>query len=153
MSVDIEGINKKLAGMTRRLILLQPYRTLTFEEYLEDEARQATIERFLELIIQGAIDINKMLLKQVTNIKLTQGNESLTNAEIFVLAGEYGFIPQQLAQQLSASGRFRNVLAHLYDEIMPEKTYEALQKAFEQYPQYIAAIQNYLDSLEIDDEP
>jgi uncharacterized protein YutE (UPF0331/DUF86 family) len=153
MSIDIEGINKKLAGMTRRLTLLQLYRTLALEEYLEDEVKQATIERFLELIIQGAIDTNKMLLKQVANIKLTQRNENITNAEIFILAGEYGFIPQELAEELSASGRFRNVLAHLYDEIMPEKTYEALQKAFEQYPHYIAAIQNYLDSLEIDDEP
>lgn len=134
MNVDIERISKKLAGMTRRLTLLQPYRTLTLEEYFQDEARQATIERFLELIIQGAIDINKMLLKQVANIKLTQGNENVTNAEIFILAGEHGFMPQELADQLAASGKFRNVLAHLYDEIMPEKTYEALQKALEKYP-------------------
>lgn len=72
MSVDLEGINKKLAGMTRRLTLLQPYRSLTLEEYLQDETRQATIERFLELIIQAAIDINKMLLKQVVGAKLTR---------------------------------------------------------------------------------
>jgi len=152
MNVDVEAINKKLAGMTRRLNLLSAYQSLTFDEYLQSEDRQAAIERFLEIIIQAAIDINKILLKQVSGIKLTRHSQSFTNAEVFLLIGEHGFIPQELAEQLAESGRFRNVLAHLYDDIIPEKAYDALQKSLIQYPQYITAIQSYLDSLEVDDE-
>jgi uncharacterized protein YutE (UPF0331/DUF86 family) len=43
---------------------------------------------------------------------------------------------------------FRNVLVHEYDDIDPHQVYIALQKALTQYPQYIRAIQIYLDTLE-----
>lgn len=152
MSLDVEGISKKLAGMTRRLNLLVAYKSLTFDEYLQNEERQATIERLLEIIIQAAIDINKIILKQVLGIKLSGNSENFTNAEVFNLIGEHGFISPELAEQLAESGRFRNVLAHLYDDIIPEKAYEALQKSLIQYPEYITAIQDYLDSLEVDDD-
>ncbi|MFB2939322.1 DUF86 domain-containing protein [Aerosakkonemataceae cyanobacterium BLCC-F154] len=148
---DAEGISKKLAGMAKRLNFLAAYRDLTLEEYEQDEIRQATIERFLELIIQGAIDINKILLKQVKGISLKRDSEALTNAEIFKLAGENGFMSRELAEQLAESGKFRNVLAHLYDDLLPSKVYGALQQALIQYPQYITEIQTYLDSMEIED--
>jgi uncharacterized protein YutE (UPF0331/DUF86 family) len=63
----------------------------------------------------------------------------------FILIGENGFIPQQLAEQLAPSGSFRNVLAHQYDDIDPAQVYIALQKILNQYPQYVKAIQTYLD--------
>ncbi len=146
--LDLEGIGKKLIGMNRRLTRLATYQSLTFEEYLQNEDRQATIERYLEIIIQAAIDINKTLIKSVGDIEL----EKLTNAETFILASELGFISSELAIQLVPSAGFRNVLAHVYDDIVPDMAYRALQLAVIQYPQYIQQIQNYLNSLEADDD-
>ncbi len=145
--LDLEGIGKKLIGMTKRLNRLYTYQSLTFEEYLQDEDRQATIERYLEVVIQAAIDINRMLIKHIEDIDL----EELTNAEAFTLAGELGFIASDLAAQLALSAGFRNVLAHIYDDIIPEMAYRALQLAVVQYPQYIQQIQTYLNSLEKDE--
>ncbi|NJK54224.1 MAG: DUF86 domain-containing protein [Leptolyngbyaceae cyanobacterium SU_3_3] len=144
---DRERIGKKLIGMSRRLSRLFTYQQLTFEEYLQDEDRQASIERYMEIVIQAAIDINKMLIKHVENIDL----ERLTNTEVFTLAGELGFISSELATQLALSAGFRNVLAHVYDDIDPEIAYRALQLSVMQYPQYIQQIQTYLNLLE-DDE-
>ncbi|KGF74058.1 hypothetical protein DO97_00685 [Neosynechococcus sphagnicola sy1] len=45
-------------------------------------------------------------------------------------------------------GGFRNILAHLYDEIIPEKVYESLRHALIDHPQYLAELENYLNSLE-----
>ncbi len=143
-AVDLEGIGKKLIGMSRRLARLFNYRSLTFEAYLQDEDRQASIERYLEVVIQAAIDINKMLIKPIETIDL----EKLTNTEIFILAGELGFISSELAAQLALSAGFRNVLAHVYDNIDPEVVYRALQLSVVQYPQYIQQIQTYLNLLE-----
>lgn len=145
--VDLKGIGKKLIGMNRRLARLFAYHSLTFEEYLQDEDRQASIERYLEIVIQAAIDINKMLIKHVGNVDL----EKLTNTEVFTLVGELGFISSELATQLALSAGFRNVLAHVYDDIDPEITYRALQLSVVQYPQYIQQVQIYLNLLE-DDE-
>jgi uncharacterized protein YutE (UPF0331/DUF86 family) len=145
--LDREGIGKKLIGMNRRLTRLSTHQSLTFEEYLQDEDRQASIERYLEIVIQAAIDINKMLIKSVGNIDL----EGLTNTEVFRLAGELNFISSELATQLALSAGFRNVLAHGYDDIDPEIAYRALQLSVVQYPQYIQQIQTYLNSLENDE--
>ena len=152
-ALDLPGIAKKLAGLSRRFDRLKQYESLSFDGYLLDEDGQIIIERLLELIIQAAIDINKMLLKQVSSLSLTSSNgESLSNASVFQLAGEYGFISRDLAEKLAQSGQFRNVLAHLYDDIDPQQVYIALQKAFEQYPSYVEAIQDYIDALAVDDD-
>lgn len=145
--LDLEGIGKKLIGMTKRLNRLSTYQSLTFEEYLQDEDRQATIERYLEIVIQAAIDINRMLIKHIEDIDL----EKLTNTKAFTLAGELGFIASELAAQLALSAGFRNVLAHVYDDIIPEMAYQALQLSVVQYQQYIQQIQIYLNSLEKDE--
>jgi uncharacterized protein YutE (UPF0331/DUF86 family) len=145
--LDREGIGKKLIGMNRRLARLSTHQSLTFEEYLQDEDRQASIERYLEIVIQAAIDINKMLIKNAGNIDL----ERLTNTEVFTLIGELNFISSELATQLSLSAGFRNILAHVYDDIDPEIAYRALKLSVVQYPQYIQQIQTYLNSLENDE--
>jgi uncharacterized protein YutE (UPF0331/DUF86 family) len=146
-NLDLTGIGKKMLGMTKRLNRLSTYQSLTFEEYLQDEDRQATIERYLEIVIQAAIDINRMLIKHRGIIDL----EKLTNAEAFTLAGELGFITSELAAQLALSAGFRNVLAHVYDDVDPEMAYRALQLAVVQYPQYIQQVQTYLNLLEEDE--
>jgi uncharacterized protein YutE (UPF0331/DUF86 family) len=145
------SIYKKLAGMTKRLNRLADYESLTLAEFLEDDIRQAAIERLLELIIQAAIDINKMLLKHA-GVNLRRGNESISNAEAFILAGEQGFISQNLARQLNESAKFRNALAHLYDDLIAETVHAAIQLALMQYPQFIIEIETYLNSLETEDE-
>lgn len=142
--LDLESIGRKLIGMAKRLKRLSKHQSIAFENYLQDEDRQATIERYLEIVIQAAIDINRMLIKHREDVDL----ETLTNAETFTLAGELGCITLELAAQLALSAGFRNVLAHVYDDIYPEMTYRALQLAVVQYPQYIQQIQTYLNSLE-----
>jgi uncharacterized protein YutE (UPF0331/DUF86 family) len=83
-----EGFDKKLGGMAKRLERLKIYQSLTFEEYLEDEDRQAMVERYLEVVIQAAIDINKMLIKQISNTRL----EGMNNTDIFRQVGQMGCI-------------------------------------------------------------
>lgn len=144
--LDRKGINKKLIGMTKRLTRLSAHQSLTFAEYLQDEDRQATIERYLEIIIQAAIDINKMLLAH-RGINLAE----LKNSETFTMAGELGILSTDLATRLSLSTGFRNVLAHLYDDIIPEMAHLALQRAVEDYPHYIQQIKTYLNALEEDE--
>jgi uncharacterized protein YutE (UPF0331/DUF86 family) len=143
-SITVGG---KLEGMGKRLRRLNRYQALTLDEYLQDEDIQSIVERLLEQIIQSALDINRAFLKRVAGIAL-EGNMARKNAETFILAGQYGLISATLANRMEKSGGFRNVLAHLYDEIVPEKVFEALQSALTDYPQYVAEVENYLDLLE-----
>jgi len=147
--LDPEEIAQKLSRMVDRIDRLKQFEELTLEEYLQDDLKQAAIERLLETIIDAALRINKTLLKRGAGITPT-GSESFKNFESFTLMGENGFIATELANQLAPSGSFRNVLAHEYDDIDPTQVYNSLQKTLVQYPQYVRSIQNYLDTLEED---
>ena len=144
--LNYEGIGKKLTGINKRLTRLSAHQSLTVEEYLQDEDRQAMIERYLEIIIQAAIDINKMLLAH-RGINLAD----LKNSETFTMASELGILSTDLATRLGLSAGFRNVLAHLYDDVIPEMAHLALQRAVIDYPHYIQQIETYLNKLEEDE--
>jgi uncharacterized protein YutE (UPF0331/DUF86 family) len=61
--LDVESVGKKLIGMAKRILFLTRYEGMTLDDYLQDLERQAVVERYLEVIIQAAIDINRMLIK------------------------------------------------------------------------------------------
>lgn len=143
-----EALIKKLSRMVDRLDNLKRFESIAISTYLEDKDCQTIIERQLELLIQAALDINKTLLKRAAGTSTAEGAESISNFESFTMMGQTGFIPPALAQALAPSGSFRNVLVHEYDDIDPRQVYAALQKALTQYPQYIRAVQTYLDTLE-----
>ena len=144
-SSDILG--KKVDVIKQRLQRLQKYRLITVEDYQNDRDVQDIIERNLEILIQAAVDINKSLLKRSSALSASE-LKNLKNSESFRRLAQTGLLSEPLANNLAGSGGFRNVLAHLYDEIIPEKVIEALQEALQFYPDYLYEIQLYLDSLE-----
>jgi uncharacterized protein YutE (UPF0331/DUF86 family) len=140
---NLNTIAHKIERMIARIDRLNDFQGCTLEKYLSDEDyTQVIIERLLELVIQSSLDINNTMLKQVAGINF------VTNAESFNEAGNAGFIPIDLARQLEPFGRFRNALAHQYDEINPADVFQNFQEALIYYPDYVEAIQNYLDCLE-----
>lgn len=139
--LDPTIIANKLERMVERLDRLKAYEEYPLEQYLADDNTQIIVERLLELLIQSALDINKSLLKRVA------GKSVEKNFDSFIEMGACGFIPSNLAQKLAPSGPFRNVLSHQYDDIIPEQVFANFREALDQYPQYIEAIQDYLDSL------
>lgn len=144
---DPVSVGKKLEAMGNRLKRLNRYQHLTLDEFLKNEDIQSIIERLLEQVIQSALDINRAFLKRAVGMTL-EGEKAPNNTETFILVGQYGLIPSELSRRMEKSGGFRNVLAHFYDEIIPEKVYEALQHTLMDYPQYLSEVENYLNSLE-----
>ena len=144
---DPSLVNRKLAFIDERLNRLLKYKKITIENYVEDPDSQAIVERNLEVLIQAAADTNRYILVRLAE---SAGNELeyVSNADSFLFLAEAEVLPEELATELSASGKFRNVLAHLYDEILPQKTIDALAKTLQYYPDYIEAIQSYLNSLQ-----
>ncbi|MFM2432849.1 MAG: hypothetical protein RLZZ511_4063 [Cyanobacteriota bacterium] len=144
---DPNTLAYKIERMLERIDELRGFQDCTLDQYLANENyTQLVVERLLELVIQAALDINRALLKQVAGVSVER------NSDTFIEAGKAGFIPMNLGQKLARSGGFRNVLAHQYDEILPEIVFQNLQEALAQYPDYVEAIQIYLDSLEVSNE-
>lgn len=146
--LDVAGVGKKLTGMANRIVFLTRYKDMTFDEYLQDPERQAVVERYLEVIIQAAIDINRMLIKPLRELDA----QPFTNSESFTLVSELGIISADMVVALIPSVGFRNILAHDYDDVMPEAAYRGLQLSFTQYPEYIRQVKTYINSIEEDYE-
>lgn len=140
-------LSNKTEVIRTRLMRLKKYRSITVEDYENNDDTRDIIERNLEILIQAAVDINKFLLRRFSTLSPKE-LKNLKNSESFLLLSQNGLLNETLANELASSGGFRNVLAHLYDEIIPEKVIEALQKALEFYPDYLYEIQLRLDAFE-----
>ncbi|NJL81508.1 MAG: DUF86 domain-containing protein [Richelia sp. SM2_1_7] len=49
---------------------------------------------------------------------------------------------------MAESGKFRNRLVHIYEEIDPQEVYKTIFKVLEDFPIYQRLILTYLDSVE-----
>jgi uncharacterized protein YutE (UPF0331/DUF86 family) len=76
---DPEIIAQKLGRMLERIDRLKKFEQLTLEEYLQDNLRQAAIERLIEIVIDSALSINKTLLKRVAGIVPPETSKSFKN--------------------------------------------------------------------------
>ncbi len=137
----------KLIFIEDRINRLKRFRKTVPEDYGENPDYQDIVERNLEVLIQAAADTNRYILKRQFGLSSDKPS-GVTNADSFLMLAKANILPEQLAMQLAESGKFRNVLAHLYDEILPQKVVEAVGKTLQYYPEYFNAIQSYLDTIE-----
>lgn len=144
--IDTVIITTRLEFITRYLENLKRFQVISWDDYYNNFDTQLITERLIQLMAQAAIDINEHILS-----KLNPGN-SLTNFEAFIELGKYGVISPELAQQIAPSAGLRNRLVHEYDEIDPRKVFEAISSALQQYPLYVRQINNYVISLDVDNE-
>ena len=128
--------------MTQRLDRLKNFKSLTLESYIDELDSQLIAERILELVIQSAVDINNHIIKR--GLKLPEANARNS----FLLLKAHDILSDKLAEDLSKSVNFRNLLAHEYLEVDNYKVFEIIPKALKQYSLYVLEISQYLDSLE-----
>jgi len=65
---------------------------------------------------------------------------------------DIGVVPDELASEMAATARFRNVLAHTYgDAIEDDVVYDALED-LERYRSFLIAVREYLDAIDALDE-
>jgi predicted nucleotidyltransferase len=81
--VDLSHCSEMLAHF-KRIDRLKKFEQLTLEEYLQDNLRQAAIERLIEIVIDSALSINKTLLKRVAGIVPPETSKSFKNFDSFV---------------------------------------------------------------------
>lgn len=126
--------------------ILERYRFISIEEFLDNIEKQFTVIRTLQVIVQAAIDINAHILA-----KLKPGNNN-TNFEAFIELGQYGVISSELARQLARSAGLRNRLVHEYEDIDPNQVFIAINFALQQYPLYVEQVDAYLISLNSEED-
>ena len=136
--VDPAVIRRKLGTIVGNLQALKDVAEFTTERYQKDLFVRKGTERLLQEVIEAAIDINAHLM--------TQSGATLPDDyyQGFLGLADIGVLPKDLADALAPSAGLRNRLVHEYDGIVDALLLDSVRKAQTLFPQYVAAIERYL---------
>lgn len=139
--MDKNLVNQKLDIIKQYIQLMQQFKTMTFNGYINDLDRQLTAERLLQLLITTSSKVNAYLVKELHGI---QAQDTL---DAFNLASEYSILSQPLTDKFMDFLTIEHHLLFEYDQINYKKVYGAIFMALDLYPLYIGYVTNYLDIL------
>jgi len=136
--VEKEIVRRKLAVIVENLKALERIKDMTDEAYVEDLYKRKATERFLQELIEAAIDINIHIIVQTGSTAPDDYFES------FIKIGELKIISKDLADKLAPSAGLGNHLVHEYDILDYSLVLSAVRMAGELYPGYVKEINNYI---------
>ena len=122
MILNHDRIRSKLDDISRALVRLRRFQSMSREAFLEDEDGQDIARSRLLTAMEAALNI----CYHITAKKLQRVPDDY--AQCFLLLGEAGLIPSDLAERLSRMARFRNRLVHLYWDIDYGQVYGLITK-------------------------
>jgi uncharacterized protein YutE (UPF0331/DUF86 family) len=137
--MDKNLVKQKLDAIKQYTQLMQQFKTMTFNGYINDLDRQLTAERLLQLLITTSSKVNAYLVKELHDI---QAQDTL---DAFKLAGEYGILSPPLTDKFLEFLPIEYHLLFEYDQTNYKRVYRAIFMAVNLYPLYIRYVTNYLD--------
>lgn len=139
--IDRPLITRKMSLILEDLAAMSRLSQLPREQYLKDSINEALAERYLERAIGRMIDVNFHLVTESGHAPPKDYHES------FVLLGTLGVMTADFAKEMAMAAGLRNRIVHEYDDIDPERVYEALPGAVRQIPLYLDHIQRFVEKL------
>lgn len=134
-----ELILKKIEQLKELLAELARLLETPLEQFAKDLKTIRAAERNFELIVEVASDINTQMLLDAG--RRTPDSYKQSFAEL----KKEGVLSAELAKQLVASARLRNILVHEYDfEEDDERFYASAKTALPAYHDYIRAVLTHL---------
>lgn len=140
--IDRAMVERKLLAIQNDLAKLGEYRDVSFEDIAKDYWKHKAVERVIEVIINGAIDINQHLI-----VKSGRGELPFDFKESFLLLVKLGVFPEEFAKKISDSVGLRNILVHQYRKLDEQLFYASITDCLRQYTRYCGYITRYLEGL------
>ena len=135
-------IKRKISLIQDDLVKLSSLSGYSFEEIASDPVKQAAVERFLERIINRAIDINQHLIRELADKTVSPPEDY---KETFSALSDFGVCPEKFSQEISKSVGTRNMLTHEYDKIDQSLIYNSIDDCLRDYHQYCGYILKFLE--------
>lgn len=135
-------IQRKISLIQNELVYLLPFSKYSFDKIAADYIKQAAVERFLERVINRAIDINQHIIAELS----TKDTEPpLDYTQTFLRLADFGIYQQEFAEEISKSVGTRNKLIHEYDKTDQEKIYSSIADCLRDYHKYCEYILMFLE--------
>lgn len=104
-------ITDKSSAVRKYLTILARYEKLSAAELERDDEKRGAVERYLYLAVQATIDLAEAF------IAFREFRTPTTFSEAFGVLQENKIIAHDLAEKLENMAKFRNLLAHDYEDM------------------------------------
>lgn len=139
--LDHDFIKRKLALNQEELERLEKFENLTVDEIAHDPGKHAACERYLERLINRAIDINQHILAEKGDITM----RVIRYRETFLRLADIGVYPKEFAERIAPSAGLRNALVHEYNNIDPAMLQKSIGDAVAEYNEYAKYVLAFLE--------
>jgi uncharacterized protein YutE (UPF0331/DUF86 family) len=129
-------VARKLSEMDATLRRLREYVPASYEEFIKDWGRQRIVERALQILIEGMIDIGERL------IALSGGPPADTSAGVMERLQQLGIVKD--AGRYVPMVRFRNFLVHQYEQVDLTILYGIALRKLEDIDAFVAEVTAYV---------
>jgi len=136
--IDRELVTRKIVLIGRDLEELRKLDAAGIEAYLADPYKEILAERFLERMISRMIDVNYHVITGSGHPPPRDYYDSFTEL------GKLGILEPKFASRIARAAGLRNRIVHEYDEINPEKVFEAIRSALTDMPVYLQAVLSFI---------
>ncbi len=136
---SISIIETKITSIRKYLAYLGDYKKYSKEEIEADDKLKRSLERYLYLVTQAAIDLAEAIISYKEFRRPTAYTES------FYILDEEKFITLSLSEKLVNMARFRNIIAHDYENVNFEIVYDAVQNRLVDIEEFLSVVRGKLN--------
>jgi uncharacterized protein YutE (UPF0331/DUF86 family) len=137
-----ERIKEHLKNLQRYQLLLKDSQKIPQEQFLNDDIRVSSVERFLHLAIESCLNIGNRLISILQFEMPVETPE--TYADIFKSLLRMKIINMALSDRMVLMAKFRNRLVHLYWDIDRRELYRIIQEDINDFSEFQDAIVTFL---------
>ncbi len=132
---NISVIENKVSVIKKYLQILRGYRRYRLEKICNDDTLRGAVERYLYLVSQAAIDLAEAI------IAYKKFRKPSIYSETFEILREESVISPELSEKLIKMAGFRNVIAHMYENVDFEVVYDVLQNKLSDIEEFLKQVQ------------
>ena len=129
----------KMANIEEYLQDIKKYKPKSYSEYINNKQVRYSLERLVQLVIDLALDINNIIIKQEGDYPAKDYYTS------FIKLVELNVLDEEFAYDIAPSTGLRNRIVHEYEKVNDKIVYESLEKIYDYYKEYLQKVNEYID--------
>jgi len=136
---NISVVEAKISSIKKYLSLLERYKPYSQNDIEQNPDLKGAFERYLYLAAQATIDLAEAV------IAFKDFRRPTTYADAFYILDEQDFIPKPLSEKLVNMAKFRNIIAHDYEDVDFGIVYDAGQNRLIDIEELITVVRQKLN--------
>ena len=136
---SLSVIESKISAIKKYLKILHGFKSFSQQKMENDVIQKGAMERYLYLVVQATLDLAESI------IAFKEFRRPTTYSENFYILEEENFITKELSRKLVNMAKFRNIIAHDYENVDFSVVYAALQNNLVDIEGFIAEVKDKLN--------